>query len=127
MIVDSHSAGLVASLKRWTDCLLGLVQSRGELFAVEVREERAQAINLLIHVSTALFLGMMSVLALTLTLIFMSPSEWRVYVAGAFCILYCGGAVWAFSSLRARLRHYDNAFAETVREFKKDRELLQGP
>ena len=127
MASEPHSPGWVAGLRHWADALLGVVQTRVELFALEFREERTRGIHLLLHISLAFFLGMMAVLALTVTVVLLAPEHLRVYAAGAFGILYLTGALWAFFSLRARLGRDDHAFPETIREFKKDRDWLQAP
>lgn len=127
MASEPHSPGWVPGLRHWADALVGVVQNRVELFALEFREERARGICLLLHISLAFFLGMMAVLALTVTFVLLVPEHLRVYAAGVFGALYLAGALWAFSSLRARLRRDDHAFPETIREFKKDRDWLQAP
>ena len=56
------SEGWLEALRRSGDSLLGLMQSRLQLFAVELQEEKLRAINLFIWLSVALALGMAGVL-----------------------------------------------------------------
>lgn len=126
MIGTGHqSTGFTHSVRRLLDTGLGILQNRIELFAVEVREEKTHIVELFLWLSLALFLGMMAVVVLTATIILLFNEEKRVYVAGAFCLLYFAGAVWGFLGLRARLKESGLPFAETINEVKKDREWLQ--
>src|SRR6185503_4829878 len=101
---DSHTPGLFHSLRKLLDTGLAAIHNRAELFAVELQEEKTHVIEILLWVSALLFLTMMTVIVLTATVILLFPEEVRVYVAGGFCLLYLGGAVWTFLGLKARLK-----------------------
>ncbi len=117
------STGLFQSLRRLADTALGIVHNRAELFAVELQEEKANLIEILVWVSVLLFFGMLCVLVLTATLILLCPADYRIYVAGGFSFLYLVGAIWAFTRLKARLQA-PTPFAQSISEVQKDRELL---
>lgn len=125
MTNNDHPPGLAGSARRLADNALAAVQTRIELFALELREEKTSAIELLIWVCTALFFSMMAVIALTVTIVLVFPPEKRVFVAGAFVFLYLIGAIWAFTRVKARLKNQSTPFPETINEFKRDREWLQ--
>lgn len=124
MTNNDHPPGL-GTARRLADNALAAVQTRLELFALELREEKTSAIELLIWVCTALFFGMMAVITLIAALIMIFPPEWRVYATGGFALLFTIGAIWAYTRLRARLKNQAVPFNDTVNEFKKDREWLQ--
>ena len=124
MTNNDHPPGF-GTARRLADSALAAVQTRVELFALELREEKTSALELLIWVCTALFLGMMAVIALLATLIMIFPAEARVYASGGFAILFTVGAIWAYSRLRARLKNQPAPFNDTINEFRKDREWLQ--
>ena len=69
-----------------------------------------------------MFLGMMGALLLTATIIFLFPEEYRIYVAAGFTILYLGGAGFALYKVLALVKL--EPFAETLKQFRKDRSLL---
>lgn len=117
------SPGIFQSLRRVADIALGAVHNRAELLAVELQEEKAHVIEILLWLSVLLFFGLLSVLVLTSALILACPPDSRIYVAGGFALLYLVGAVWAFTRLKMRLRS-PLPFAQTIREVQKDRELL---
>jgi len=125
MTSNHHPPGLAGSARRLADNALAAVQTRLELFALELREEKTSAIELLIWVCTALFFGMMAFIVLTATVILLFHDKARLIAAGGFFILYAAGAAWAYLRLRARLKNQNIPFSDTVNEFKKDREWLQ--
>jgi len=122
---DSKPEGWLDPLRRSSDSLLGLVQSRLELFTVELQEEKLRAINLLIWLTIALGLGVAGLLVVVAVLaIFL----WNV--AGYFGLLglavgALGGAAGLFYWLRRKLQTGPTPFHTTVAEFKKDRECLR--
>ncbi len=122
---NDHPPGLGSSARRLADNALAAVQTRVELFALELREEKTSAIELLIWVCTALFFAMMAVIVVTASVILLFPAEGRVYAAAGFAFIYTLAAIWAFTRLRNRLKHQEPPFAETINEFRKDREWLQ--
>jgi len=124
MSTNNHRAPSLGHLiTRTLSTGLCAVQNRGELFIVELQEELARLLSLIVLALAGLFLGMMTVLLLTGTIIFLTPPEGRVYVAAGFTLLYLGGGLWAFFTFKSRLKQIP--FDETTAQFKKDRELLE--
>jgi uncharacterized membrane protein YqjE len=123
MVESAASSGLFQSLRRVADTALGILHNRAELFAVELQEEKAQVIEVLLWVTLLLFFGMLCVLVLTATLILLCPPDTRIFVAAGFTLLYLVGAVWAFGRLKVKL-HSPAPFVQTINEVQKDRELL---
>ena len=85
---EQREPGLAGLAGRLARTALGAVRNRIELFAVEWQEERARLTELIIWLVGLLFLGMLGVLLLTFTIIFLFPPEYRLYVAGGFTLLY---------------------------------------
>jgi uncharacterized membrane protein YqjE len=96
--------GLLTTGKRIARSIGDLVQTRLELFLVELKEERFRVLDALVLMGLGAVCGLM-VLVLILAM------------------LYGLGAGAAFWTLRQRLRNW-NAFAATLEEMKKDRECL---
>ncbi len=100
------------------------IQNRGELFLVELQEEKNNAIELFIWAGAVCFLAVMFLVVLTATIILIFPDDLRVYAAGGFCVLYLAGAILALLNLKALVRTAALPFSETVAEVRKDREWL---
>jgi len=62
------------------------------------------------------------VLLLTGTIIFLVPEQYRVYAAAGFGVLYLIGAVTAVLSIKKLTK--TPPFAESMKQLKKDAELL---
>ena len=124
MTNNDHPPGL-GTARRLADNALAAVQTRIELFALELREEKTSALELLIWVCTALFFGMMAVITIIATIIILFPPDARIYATGGFALLFTIGAIWAYTRMRSRLKNQDVPFNDTINEFKRDREWLQ--
>jgi uncharacterized membrane protein YqjE len=104
---------------------LSALENRGELFLVELQEEKNKIIEMFIWVAAVCFLGFMFVVVLTATVILLFPPDLRVYVAGGFCLLYLVGAVLSLLNLKALIKSATLPFQETISEVKKDRQWLE--
>src|SRR5689334_20428601 len=119
---DNHSPGFKTLGRRLGKTALGALENRGELLAVEWQQEKERLTELLFLSMGVVFLGMMGVLLLAATIIFLFPEDLRLYVAAAFTVLFLGGCVAAFFGLKALLKR--EPFAESLRQIKKDRALF---
>jgi len=119
---NNHTTGLGTLASRIGKTTLGALTNRGELLAVEWQQEKARLTQLLILAIGLMFLGMLGALLLTATIIYLFHEEYRLYVAAGFTILYLGGAGFVFSKLRALVN--EEPFAETTKQLRKDRSLL---
>lgn len=123
MAAEEHQqAGIGQLLGRLVRTGLGAFENRVELAAIEWQEERMRLSELFLWLGAFLFLGMMGLLLLTATIIFLFKAELRPYVAGAFTALYFLGAFGAWRRARSHLRQ--EPFSETRNQTRKDREWL---
>lgn len=122
---DPQPAGWFEPLRRAVDSLLGLIQTRFELFTVELQEEKLRAVKLLIWVVAALALGVAGLLiglgALALFLWQIAGYAGVVGLALA-ALAAAAGMLWV---IRRQLRSGPLPFNQTIAEFKKDRECLR--
>jgi uncharacterized membrane protein YqjE len=116
--------GLMAAGKRILRAVGDLLQSRLELFLVELHEERIRLFDALLLVAACLICGLMTVALLTLTLVVVFWQEHRVVVLVLLTLGYAAGAVLSFWTLRNRLRGWQS-FAVTLDQIKKDRACLE--
>ena len=120
---NHRGTGLGALASRLGRTVFGALENRGELLSVEWQQEKARLLQLMFMAMGLMFLAVMGVLLFTATIIFLFPEEFRLYVAAVFTLLYLGGAVAAFIRLKALLKM--EPFSESLRQLKKDRELLE--
>ena len=114
--------GFGAAVGRVARAGMGALRLRTELFAVEWQEERFRMTDLLLYGLAVAFLGMLGLMLLTAVIIFLFAAELRLYVAGAFVLLYWAGAAGAWFGLRAHLSK--SPFEETIEQTRKDAECL---
>ena len=103
---------------------VGALQNRGELFVLELQEEKSRVIQLVIRGVVGLFLAIMTMLLITGAVIFVVPEKYRLYAVGGFAVLYLAGTIWAFVSVKQLLKRMP--FGDTLAEFKKDSEIMEG-
>jgi uncharacterized membrane protein YqjE len=102
--------------------IVGALQNRAELFAVEFEEENDRVLKMVLFGVGALFLSGMGILLLTGTIIFLVPEQYRVYAAGGFTLLYLGGGTAAGLTVKSLVKK--TAFSESLNQLKKDAEIL---
>lgn len=120
---QENGPGLTTLVRKTLATGLGAMQNRGELFMVELQEEKSRLIQLIIRGVGALFLAMMTLLLITGSVIFLVPEDYRIWAVVGFAALYLGGTIWAIMSLKALLKKIP--FGDTLAEFKKDSELME--
>jgi len=123
MTATEHEMPTLGRLARRTiSTILGAVQNRAELFAVEFAEENDRLLKMVIFGVGGMFFAMMTVLLVTGTIIFLVPEGDRVYAAGGFAVLYLVGALAAGMMIKKLISQAP--FPESLNQIKKDAELL---
>jgi uncharacterized membrane protein YqjE len=123
----SASPGLFASARSLLGAVLDLGQTRLQLAAVEVEEERARIAELLLWATCALFfigLGIVFTSLLVVLLCWNGPREW---VLGGFAALFAGLGGWAAATWRHKLRTKPAFLAATLAELERDRAAFVPP
>jgi uncharacterized membrane protein YqjE len=119
---SDKSGGWLNSIRRAGDALLGLAQSRFELFAVELQEEKLRALDVIVWLVVALALivaGLLVGLG-ALALYLWRTAGYLGLIGLALATLAAGAAVlW---KIRNQIRNGPTPFAQCLDEFKKDRE-----
>lgn len=108
--------------RRTASTIIGALQNRAELFAVEFEEENDRVLKMVLFGVGALFFLGMGVLLLTGTIIFLVPEQYRVYAAGGFTLLYLGGGTVAALTVKGLVKK--TPFTESLKQLKKDAEIL---
>ncbi len=126
---ESKSGGAFGSVRRIADSVHAILLSRLELAAIELQEERVRIIDLILQALVVLVLGTVALIAVTATVVVvlvrvadLSVLTALALVAGAYAL--ATALVWW--NLRERLKNGPQPFADTLVEFKKDREWFQG-
>lgn len=119
---NHHPPGVGTLLRKLAATGLGALRNRGELLTVEWQEEKARQVHLAIASVALMAFAFLATALLTAIVIFLFPQDKRLYVAGAFALLYVGGAVWSGFTLKRLFK--SQPFSESLNQLKKDREWL---
>ena len=122
---EQDSGGIMESTRRLGNSLVGLLQTRAELFAVEVQEEKLRAVRLLVWVAAAIALGVAGLLVAIgglALLVWEMAGYWGLAGLAAGAIGLAAIILWI---IHRRVTHGPAPFAGTVAEFRKDAECLK--
>lgn len=124
---ESRPAGLWASATRLLHTLVKLIESRVELFAIEWQEQKIRLVEILIWTSVAVFLGGLSLVMVTITVLFAfwEDPRARLIAMVVMTVLYMGTAVYAGVRLNHTLRKLSMPFSDSISQIKKDRTWLE--
>ena len=122
---NDTAPGLMASVKRLLRTVAAIVRNRFELLAVELGEERLRLVDALLLAAVVVVFGLLTLVMLTFTVLFLAGEEHRLAVAAAITVLYLLIALGAFWRLRTKLKNWQ-AFSATRAELRKDCAWLEG-
>lgn len=122
---ESRKPRLADSLRGFIDGGLQIVQTRIELLAVEVQEEKLRLSGLLLNLLLcALLLGFGLVFLLAfLTVLFWE--EHRLLALGLATAVCLGGGLFTASNAAREIRRGSRLFAASLAEIARDREALR--
>ncbi|MFA5372038.1 MAG: phage holin family protein [Sideroxydans sp.] len=121
----NESSGLLASVKRLAGTLLGLIQTRFELLANEIEEERLHIWQMLFFGSLTLFFGGLTVVLLTTFVVVLFWNNHHLWVLAMFTGLYLLLGLLAWNTLRRLRSRKSKLFATSLGELNDDREHLE--
>ncbi|HET9952308.1 MAG TPA: phage holin family protein [Candidatus Eisenbacteria bacterium] len=121
-----RAGGLSGSLRRFGDSVLGLFETRVEIFSLEWAEERRNLTRLLLLVFAIVACLQLAIVMGLVFLMLAIGQEYRVAVLGIATLVLLLGVVVGVLWLRAWLKRRPPMFAVTIAELRKDREWIRG-
>lgn len=119
--------GLLHSIKHLAQTLFGAAQTRLEILATELEEERARLEQMLLYALAAAFcLAMGIVLCVALVMLYFWDTH-RLAAAGILAAGFLGAGVVLGLILRDKAKSRPKPFSVTRGELAKDRAMLRGP
>jgi uncharacterized membrane protein YqjE len=113
-------------MRRTAAAAIGLVQTRIDLFAVELQQEKWRVVDLLLRTALIVILGILTLGLLTATIVYLL---WGWSPLGALIgltILFGVATLIVLWSIRRSLKSGPRPFAGTLAELKKDQSCLSG-
>ena len=104
--------------------LLAIFQTRLELLANEIEEERLRVRQMAFYGSLALFFFGLSIMLLTVFIVVMFWDSYRLQVLGGLAALFFIAGLFAWNSLRVAALKRSKLFAVSLAELNEDRARL---
>lgn len=114
----------VGTLRRLGETLLSTLHNRLELLTLELKEEKYWLVATLMFAGFALTLGILSIVAIFVTVAFLVPENARAWVLLGICAACIGGLLFCVLGLMKKLKRRA-PLADTLGEIKKDIECLK--
>jgi uncharacterized membrane protein YqjE len=122
-----RTAGLLDSLRNLARTLLATVQTRIELFASDVDEQRVRLARIVVLAAIAAFCLGLSVILLVFFLVVLFWDTDRLLAIGALCGVFAAGGIAAGLMLRSAFAQRPKFLSATLAELRKDETRLEGP
>jgi len=121
---SGHTESLLESLRGLAKTFVALVQTRIEIFASEIDEERTRVGRILVLAVVALFfLGLAVVLGVLLIAVLFWENN-RLLALGVLAGLFALGGLVALLALRKAVRQRPKFLSATLAELRKDEKEL---
>ena len=116
---------MLERLRRVGADLASIAGLRVELFGIELREQFDRWLRVVVLATAAVVLGC---IGLGFVAVFLAVAFWEhhpLVALGLFCLLFLGAAAWCAGQLSHLVTQAAPAFAQTIAEFRRDRDALR--
>ena len=117
---------LLESLRNLAKTFLALVQTRLEIFASEIDEQRALLARIAVLSAISAFCLGLAVILLVLFVVVLFWDTNRLLAIGVLAGVFAAGGITAFVMLSTAIARRPKLLAATLAELRKDRTKLEG-
>ncbi|WP_046719636.1 phage holin family protein [Pseudomonas syringae] len=103
---------------------LGLLHTHVELFGIELQEQKARTVSLLLFAGLALVFGLLLLTGLSALLLIVLWDSYRLAGIVGLCTFYLLAAIFCGLRLKAAIFDESSPFHATLEELANDRERL---
>lgn len=121
----ASEGGLIESIRKLAITLVGVLQTRLEIFSTELEEAKLQLVQLLLLGLVTVFCLGLGVVLLTVFFVVLFWDSYRLPVLGVMSGLFLVLGIFAALALRAKSAENTRMFSSTLAELSKDREQLK--
>jgi uncharacterized membrane protein YqjE len=121
-----RSEGLLESLRNLARTFLAIVQTRIEIFASEIDEERTRLARIAVLAAVAALCIALAVILLVFFLVVLFWDTNRLVAIGVLAGVFAIGGIAACLGLRAAISQRPKFLSATLAELRKDRTKLEG-
>ncbi len=112
------------SLRRFGAAFLGLLHGHVELFGIELQEQKANTLGLLLFAGLALVFALLLLVGLSLLVLIVFWDTNRLAAALGLCLFYVIGSLFCGWRLYQSINDESSPFSATLEELANDRERL---
>ncbi|EMB9878765.1 phage holin family protein [Pseudomonas aeruginosa] len=112
------------SLRRFGAAFLGLLHGHVELFGIELQEQKANTLRLLLFAGLALVFALLLLVGLSLLVLIVFWDTNRLAAALGLCLFYGIGSLFCGWRLYQSINDESSPFSATLEELANDRERL---
>ena len=112
------------SLRRFGAAFLGLLHGHVELFGIEMQEQKANTLRLLLFAGLALVFALLLLVGLSLLVLIVFWDTNRLAAALGLCLFYVIGSLFCGWRLYQSINDESSPFSATLEELANDRERL---
>ncbi|WP_070334053.1 phage holin family protein [Pseudomonas aeruginosa] len=112
------------SLRRFGAAFLGLLHGHVELFGIELQEQKANTLRLLLFAGLALVFALLLLVRLSLLVLIVFWDTNRLAAALGLCLFYVIGSLFCGWRLYQSINDESSPFSATLEELANDRERL---
>lgn len=112
------------SLRRFGAAFLGLLHGHVELFGIELQEQKANTLRLLLFAGLALVFALLLLVGLSLLVLIVFWDTNRLAAALGLCLFYVIGSLFCGWRLYQSINDESSPFSATLKELANDRERL---
>lgn len=125
--MENHGlgAGWIGSLRGFADGVVGSIQDRLRLLAVELQEEKFRLVEILLWIAAIVGLGFLAVIFASLVLVFVFWETARLPVIVGLAVAYISALITVVIGFRRYLARQPKPFAATLNELQEDRECFR--
>lgn len=120
----SSEAGTQSSARRLGAAFLGLLHSHVELFGMELQEQKARTVSLLLFAGLALVFALLLLVGLSTLVLILVWDTYRLAGIIGLCLFYLLAALFCGLRLKAAIYDESSPFHATLEELSNDRERL---
>ena len=113
-----------SSPRRLGAAFLGLLHSHVELLGIELQEQKARTVSLLLFAGLALVFALLLLVGLSTLVLIVFWDDHRLAAIIGLCIFYALATVFCGIRLKAAVFDESSPFNATLEELAKDRERL---
>ncbi|WP_038830189.1 phage holin family protein [Pseudomonas aeruginosa] len=112
------------SLRRFGAAFLGLLHGHVELFGIELQEQKANTLRLLLFAGLALVFALLLLVGLSVLVLIVFWDTNRLAAALGLCLFYVIGSLFCGWRLYQSINDESSPFSATLEELANDRERL---